>query len=96
MLRTRSRIGEKTTWRVDILNEATRFYKCLYSSTIQQQQNGVKPQAQENIPKILKSEVRNAISELKKGKTPGEDGIRNEFLIYESEILVKPIIVLLY
>ena len=45
-------------------------------------------------PPILQSEVRCTITELKNGKTPGEDGVWNKHIKQGEELLVQPITLL--
>ena len=47
---------------------------------------------EDEIPPILKSEVENAISELKTGKSPGLDGIYSEYLKAGGEPLVNALL----
>ena len=84
--------GERTTSRSDIIMEATSYYKSLYTSSTPSRnilEDSQKPN--DAIPPIPQSEVSSAIAELKNGKTPGEDGIWNEYMKYESELLTQPI-----
>ena len=40
-----------------------------------QYQREIQPLVEEEVPDIMHSEVRNAIADLRNGRTPGEDGI---------------------
>lgn len=95
MLGAKKTSGERMTARPDIIAEATNYYKQLYTSRIPPSKLPEKTQDDtKTIPPILQSEVRTAIKELKYRKTPGEDGIWNEYLKYGEEILTRPITIL--
>ncbi|XP_049836845.1 uncharacterized protein LOC126281714 [Schistocerca gregaria] len=49
---------------------------------------GPDPNTNETIPSIIHSEVRTTITELKNGKSPGEDNIYNELLKGAQDLLI--------
>ncbi|CAK1590319.1 unnamed protein product [Parnassius mnemosyne] len=72
----------------EILSEIERFYRQLYTSSLEPHDRRVSndPRASlirqysEDIPDVSQSEIRMALQHLKNGKAPGEDGITAELL----------------
>ena len=93
-LGTKKTSGECTSSRPEILEETTKHYKALYTSLSQNLVTRSKQNSEEQIPPILQSEVRCTITELKNGKTPGEDGVWNKHIKQGEELLVQPITLL--
>lgn len=87
--------GRKTVSRKGIVDAATEFYKELYRTTLadldRQLETYTNMDVDEEVPPILDSEIRVALKELKKGKTPGEDCITNECLQMSEELITKPL-----
>ena len=86
--------GNKITSRLNIIEEATTFYKELYSTLsteIFDICNLQKTKNVEKTPPILLSEIDFAIKTQKNNKSPGEDKVTNELLKSISEPLQRPL-----
>ncbi|KAG7311380.1 hypothetical protein JYU34_002422 [Plutella xylostella] len=81
--------GTNTTTRKEILNIATMFYRKLYDS--EETIKNIASETKEQTLPFLKSEIRNAISNLKNKKATGSDKITNETLKCYMEELIEPI-----
>ena len=102
MLGVKDDKGKRIASRAQISAQATKFYKDLYSSTLQRNNSTTldsnqrtandEDKANTKVPEIIRSEVRTAIAEIKTNKSPGEDGILNEYLKIGEETLIAPII----
>ena len=94
MIGAKDEKGNKVATRTGINAIATNFYKELYDSNAQRGDESVKEikgEDEDEIPAILKREVEEAINNLKSNKTPGEDGILNEYLKWGKEELLESI-----
>ena len=81
MLGTKGDNNEKISTRTEIIEAATKFYETLYKSNKKLREENIPEEMQQTaIPPLLHSEVRYAIHRLNAGKSPGEDGIINEYL----------------
>ncbi|CAG4989725.1 unnamed protein product [Colias eurytheme] len=94
MLKTKTTKDSYTNKRIEILKEATNYYKNLYQSknknkTINKINNSVTDS--EPIPKILVKETIRAINTQKMDKTPGADQITNE-LLKSTTSVIAPIL----
>jgi hypothetical protein len=71
--------GKRLTKRIDIEQRCQEFYTELFASktTVPLE---IDKREEEEVPKILISEVREAVKSLKNDKAPGPDGIVNEVL----------------
>lgn len=88
--------GRELTRRPDIIQEATRFYKELYSSNsiplnVTKQSIGSVDQKIAEPQGFLKSEIEYAITTQKNDKTPGNDNITNEVLKSLCFAISKPL-----
>ena len=90
-------LGQIKTSRTDIIQTATDFYANLYKSSTQNANSSLvqfisKP-AEEvaPVPPKMRSEVRKALRDLKVQKSPGEDGILNEYLKAGEDELAEPL-----
>lgn len=90
MLEAKDKAGKTKRERKDIVKEATHFYKELYNSkeTIEEKYL-LRSEGEEDIPPILKDEISNIIKHLRRNKTPGEDGITNEYLQWGGDRLIE-------
>lgn len=75
------------TKRANISAIATNFFRDLYSS---ENKNVIPTDLSrvETVPEIMRSEVEWAIQSQKKDKTPGADGISNELLICNKDLVI--------
>ncbi|CAG4937562.1 unnamed protein product [Colias eurytheme] len=94
MLKTKTTKDSYTNKRIEILEEATNYYRNLYQSKnknkiINKINNSVTDS--EPIPKILVKETIRAINTQKMDKTPGADQITNE-LLKSTTSVIAPIL----
>ncbi|CAG9137374.1 unnamed protein product [Plutella xylostella] len=83
-------LSKNITNRQEILEEATSFYRNLYSNKdkpISSTLSELDFLTDETVPSILNREVENAIEQLKKEKSSGEDGITNDII----KAMVEPL-----
>ena len=85
MLRINNKHGKSTSIRKEINEEATSFFKHLYTSRIDDDYSfditeSVEEDLNSDVPPIINSEIRSIIEKLKTSKCPGNDGILNEHL----------------
>ncbi|KAI5752725.1 hypothetical protein M8J77_019818 [Diaphorina citri] len=87
-----------TTNREEIVEEVTKFYERLYSLEERRDEEPITPyirmeksEFDENY-KIMESEIMKAISEIKKEKAPGNDGITNDLIIYGKDIIAPKLV----
>ena len=91
----KSNSGRRVTTRSNIVKTATDFYRSIYKSTLPNVQDKIRKfiedtkNQEEQLPPIIQEEVEEAIGKQKCGKSPGEDGILNDYLKIESDVLVK-------
>ena len=91
ILGIRDKCGDKKFSRENINKAATDYFRDLYKSKENQEYRIHNDPQEEEIPKIIISEVRTAISSLKNNRTPGDDGITNELLKHSTPEMVKSI-----
>lgn len=88
-------LGKNVTNRQGIVKTATSFYKKLYESTTPDAEKKLSQFVESlheddpPVPPILRSEVEAAVKNLKSGKSPGEEGIPNEYLKLGGSELVN-------
>ncbi|VDK18177.1 unnamed protein product, partial [Anisakis simplex] len=80
--------GRTTSVRSEIKEICEKFYNDLYSSKIQITEKKSRAQ-EEEIPTVMKEEVKNALSKMKTDKSPGNDKIKAEYLKMGGENLHK-------
>lgn len=84
--------GRVAKTRQDILRIATDFYRNLYASKEESIVEKIQStEDQDELPYILKSEIRFAIENLKSKKATGKDSITNEILKCYADVLIDPI-----
>lgn len=89
----KNKFQKSETKRKNISAIATDFFRDLYSNTINTKPTEL-PKT-EMVPEIMQSEVEWAIQSQKKDKAPGADGINNEFLLQNID-LVAPTLTYMY
>ncbi|CAK1579776.1 unnamed protein product [Parnassius mnemosyne] len=94
----RNKQGIVQSRRPDIINEATQFYKKLYTTTdgscsllCEKPGEYNRVNANIEIPIILRSEIEHAIKSQKDDKSPGSDNIANEVLKALTATLLEPL-----
>ena len=89
ILKVRNKAGTSDTSRTAINKAATEYFQELYNNNQTQDYIEYTDPHEEEIPEILYSEVRTAISSLKNNRTPGDDGITNELLKLSTPYMIK-------
>ena len=77
-----------------MLERWAQFYEDLYNDTPSGRNNENSPQDDDPIPAILKSEVENAVLNVKIGKSAGLDDIYSEYIKAGGEPLVQTLLYL--
>lgn len=78
MYRIKSREGDITTDKMEILEVVESFYRELYRRDDENQDQPmpkITNQGSEEMPEVTTSEVKTALSEMKNNKSPGDDGV---------------------
>jgi hypothetical protein len=86
--------GVRRSDRKEILDIVEKFYTSLYESIDENngeehERRGESGDMEEETPEIMAEEVKYAMNLMKKGKSPGEDGIQLEMLQLGGEEVVK-------